>query len=190
MSTLLRLEAEREGISITAEDRRQAEKRVEALAGTRGMTLEEFFKSGARGFREEAARKQFEDSIFIEKLLKVKVYDHIWIDDAEVEEDIQEAKKQHARAVAAQKMRAEIEQEEKRQEEKERGRIRGASNIVGIRIMDGISVSMDEPPPKPIPTADEARERLKWRLKPAAKDAYLDELKAKAKIEIFATVDE
>ena len=186
MSTVFKLEAEREGISITAEDRRQAEKRAEALLKTLGMTLEDFFKSSALGFREEAARKQFEDGIFIEKLLQVKVYDRIVIDDAEVEAIIKEAKKeQNARAEIAQKLREKIAAEEK-QMEKRFGRSNNVSNIVGFE--DGVTT--DEPLPDPIPTADEIREQLKLQRRPAARDAYLNELKAKAKIEIFTPSDE
>jgi len=84
MRTLLKNEAEREGLTVTGEDREKQEARVGATLKVANKTLDQYFKESP--FGEEKARKEFEITILIEKLIQLNVTAHIKVDDAEVEQ--------------------------------------------------------------------------------------------------------
>ena len=103
--TLLKLEAEKEGITVTDEDRKRWEERAESLARQQNMTLEQFMKQLPYG--EENARKEMEDGLLIEKLLAAKIRDRIEVDEAEVEKVIGEIQVRNAQIEEANKNAAE-----------------------------------------------------------------------------------
>ena len=94
VKTLLKNDAKQAGITVTDEDRKKHETQVEANLKRMGKTLDQYFKESP--FGEETARKEFEENILIEKLIRAKVLDAVEVDDAEVEKVIADAKARNA----------------------------------------------------------------------------------------------
>jgi peptidyl-prolyl cis-trans isomerase C len=105
MRTLLTNEAAKEGVTVTDEDRKAQEERLDAVFKPMNKTREQYFKESP--FGEETARKEFEHTMLIEKLLRMKVVDLIAIDAAEVEKAIEAVKANNAAVEAAVKNEAE-----------------------------------------------------------------------------------
>ncbi|MBP5321921.1 MAG: peptidylprolyl isomerase [Kiritimatiellae bacterium] len=86
MKTILLEQAEKEKIQVTDEDRKtQTEKMAEQLK-PQGKTVEQFFKESPLG--EEAAKKEFEEGLLIDKLITVNVIDKLQITDDECKAEI------------------------------------------------------------------------------------------------------
>ena len=95
MRTLITNEAKKEGIAVTDEDRKAQMERLEATFKQIGKTADQYFKESP--FGEETARKEFENTILLEKIIRLKATDLITIDDAEVEKVIAEVKALNAK---------------------------------------------------------------------------------------------
>ena len=88
MRTLLANEAKREGITVSEEDRNTQMARLAAAFEPLGKTVDHYFKESP--FGEETARKEFENTMLIEKIVRLKVSDRITTDDAEVAQALAE----------------------------------------------------------------------------------------------------
>jgi len=261
--TVLLNEAKKEGVTLTDEDRKASVERMEGMLKARNMTLEQYFKQSPLG--EEAARKELEDSMLLDKLIKEKVINAITVDEVTVAKTIEDLKEQNAKVEEANKLaadgktakRAKIEGIKKKLDDganfaelaKENsdcpsaqrggdlGQFRRGQMVkpfedaafkqeigkVGdivetqfgyhlILVTDKqaaqeakgdepanpetvtashILVKFDDglPVPRPVPTPDEIREQLKSQQSRRAVQAYLKDLKSKAKIETSVPVE-
>lgn len=88
MKTLLMEQAEKEGIKLTNELRKEQTDKVEEQLKAQGKTLEDYFKESPMG--EARASKEFEEGMLIDKLLTDKVIDKIEITDADANKEIEE----------------------------------------------------------------------------------------------------
>ncbi len=91
MKTMLMDEAVKSGIKVSEEDRKEQIAKVEEQLKAQNKTIDQYFKESPVG--EERARKEFTDSILIDKLLNAKVIDKIAVEDAEANKQIAEIKK-------------------------------------------------------------------------------------------------
>ncbi|MDD2599355.1 MAG: peptidylprolyl isomerase [Kiritimatiellae bacterium] len=88
MKSLLMAQAEKEGIKLTDELRKEQTDKVEEQLKAQDKTLADYFKESPMG--EERARKEFEEGMLIDKLLTDKVIDKIEISDADANKQIEE----------------------------------------------------------------------------------------------------
>ena len=88
MKSLLMNEVEKEGVKLTDEDRKTQTEKVEKQLKAQNKTIEDYFKESPMG--EERARKEFDEGMIIDKLLRAKVIDKIKIDDAAIDKQIEE----------------------------------------------------------------------------------------------------
>lgn len=91
MKTMLMDEAKKAGIKVSEEDRKKEIAKVEKQLKAQNKTIDQYFKESPVG--EKRARKEFADSIMIDKLLNTKVIDKIKITDADAQKQIEEIKK-------------------------------------------------------------------------------------------------
>jgi len=251
--TLLKLAAENEGVTVTDEDRQREEARAEATAKAQGKTFDQLLKMSP--FGAEAARKEFEDGILVEKLMKMKIRDTLAIDDAEVEKVIGEMKERNAKIEEGNKNAEGGNAAQRKKLEGIKKQLEGGADFAELAkqhsdcpsAQQGGSLGMfkrgmmvkpfedaafaqevgkvgeivetqfgyhlilvtekpaDAPervtashilvkthqnqPLQPIPTAEQIREHLKSQKMQGAVQAYLGELKAKAKIETVVPVE-
>jgi len=85
---LMQGEAKRRSLELTDADRAEGLKKVEEAVKPRGMTVEDFFAKAPMG--AEAARKEFDEGLLIDKLIKMEVVDGIKIDEAAVLKQVEE----------------------------------------------------------------------------------------------------
>jgi len=88
MKTLLLAQADKEGIKLTDEVRKEQTDKVAEQLKAQNKTLDDYFKESPMG--EERARKEFDEGMVIDKLLTDKVIDKIVIEDAEATAQIDE----------------------------------------------------------------------------------------------------
>ncbi|MFA7173385.1 MAG: peptidylprolyl isomerase [Kiritimatiellia bacterium] len=88
MKSLLMAQAEKEGIKLTDELRKEQTDKIGEQLKAQNKTLEDYFKESPMG--EARARKEFEEGMLIDKLLTDKVIDKIVIDDADANKEIEE----------------------------------------------------------------------------------------------------
>jgi len=91
MKTILMDEAAKDSIAVSEDERKEQIAKIEEQLKAQNKTIDQYFKESPIG--EERARKEFDDSILIDKLLNTKVIDKIAIEDAEANEQIEEIKK-------------------------------------------------------------------------------------------------
>ena len=94
MRTLLCNEAAKAGVTVTDEDRKAQEERLDAVFKSMNKTREQYFKESP--FGEETARKEFEKTMLVEKLIQMKVTALVEVDAAEVEKTIEAIKASNA----------------------------------------------------------------------------------------------
>jgi len=82
MKSLVMDEVKKAKIAVSDEDRKEQVAKLEQMLKARNMTMDQYFKNSPSG--EETARKEFEEGLLIDKLIKEKVLNAIAIDDAEV----------------------------------------------------------------------------------------------------------
>lgn len=91
MKTLLMDEAKKQNIKVSKEDRKEQLAKIEKQLKAQNKTIDQYFKESPLG--EEKARKEFDESLLIDKLITLKVMDKIKIDDAEIAKQIAKIKK-------------------------------------------------------------------------------------------------
>jgi parvulin-like peptidyl-prolyl isomerase len=96
--TVVMNDAKKAGISVTDEDRRASRELIEQESG---KALEEHFKESPIG--EAAARKDYEDSLLIDKYIKEKFTNAIVVSDDEVEQILADLAQRNAQIEEANK---------------------------------------------------------------------------------------
>ena len=86
MKTILLEQADKEKIQVTDEDRKNQTAKMAEQLKAQGKTVEQFFKESPLG--EEAAKKEFEEGLMIDKLITVTVIDKLQITDDECKAEI------------------------------------------------------------------------------------------------------
>jgi len=107
--TLLLNEAQKEGIVVTDEERKEMFDRVSAKLAEQNMTLDQYLQTSPLG--EERTRAEFEKGLLFEKLIKDKVVSKIVIEEDVIAKALEELTQANAKADEARKTKlAKIEQ--------------------------------------------------------------------------------
>lgn len=108
MRALIMDEVKKADVKITDEDRKKQTDRLEGMLKARNMTVDQYFKDSPLG--EEAARKEFDEGIMIDKFLEAKIISAITVTDEEVKKVLDDVNRANAEAAEANKGLAEKNQ--------------------------------------------------------------------------------
>jgi peptidyl-prolyl cis-trans isomerase C len=103
MRALIMAEVKKADVKITDEDRKKQTDRLEGMlkARDKNMTVEQYFKDSPIG--EVEARKEFDESVLIEKFLDAKITNTLTVTDDEVKKVIDDVTRANAEAAETSK---------------------------------------------------------------------------------------